>query len=165
VHFPLHPDTPIEGQSLKQMFGPGKDIDEMNRKMKALMENEGLAYNNRDMTYNSRLAQELGSWADTQLNGENIHNSIYESYFVHQKNIAEKQVLIDIAINLGFDELKIKEVLENRTFEKQVDADWSKARNMGVTGVPTFVAGGAALVGAQPYEAIVDLINNAQNQN
>ena len=133
--------------------------------MKALMENEGLAYNNRDMTYNSRLAQELGSWADTQLNGENIHNSIYESYFVHQKNIAEKQVLIDIAINLGFDELKIKEVLENRTFEKQVDADWSKARNMGVTGVPTFVAGGAALVGAQPYEAIVDLINNAQNQN
>ena len=40
VHFPLHPDTPIEGQSLKQMFGPGKDIDEMNRKMKALMEKD-----------------------------------------------------------------------------------------------------------------------------
>ena len=34
---------------------------------------------------------------------------------------------------------------------------------MGVTGVPTFLAGGAALVGAQPYEAIVDLINNARN--
>jgi predicted DsbA family dithiol-disulfide isomerase len=147
------------------MFGPGKDIDEMNRKMTALMENEGLAYNNRDMTYNSRLAQELGSWADTQLNGENIHNSIYESYFVHQKNIAEKQVLIDIATNLGFDELEIKEVLENRTFDKQVDADWSKARNMGVTGVPTFVAGGAGLVGAQPYEALVDLVKNVRSQN
>lgn len=165
MHFPLHPDTPIEGQSLKQMFGPGKDIDGMNRKMKALMDNEGLAYNDRDMTYNSRLAQELGSWADTQLNGDEIHNKVYEAYFVDQKNIGDEQVLIDIATNFGFDELKVKEVLQNRTFEKQVDADWSKARNMGVTGVPTFVAGGSGLVGAQPYEALVDLVDNVRSQN
>jgi predicted DsbA family dithiol-disulfide isomerase len=163
VHFPLHPETPTEGQSLKQMFGPGKDIDEMNRKMKSLMDNEGLAYNNRDMTYNSRLAQELGSWADTQLNGEKIHSRIYETYFLDQKNIADEQVLIDIATNLDFDKLEVKDVLENRTFEKKVDADWSKARIMGVTGVPTFVAGGVGLVGAQPYQALVDLINNVQN--
>ena len=67
--------------------------------------------------------------------------------------------------NLSFDELKVKEVLQNRTFEKQVDADWSKARNMGVTGVPTFVAGGSGLVGAQPYEALVDLVDNVRSQN
>ena len=147
------------------MFGPTKDIDQMNLKMKSLMDNEGLDYKNRHMTYNSRLAQELGSWADTQLNGEDIHNKIYESYFVHQKNIGDEQVLIDIATNLGFDELEVKEVLKNRTFEGQVDADWSKARNLGITGVPTFLAGGAGLVGAQPYQALVDLVNNARSQN
>ena len=27
VHFPLHPETPLEGQTLAEMFGPGKDID------------------------------------------------------------------------------------------------------------------------------------------
>jgi predicted DsbA family dithiol-disulfide isomerase len=39
-----------------------------------------------------------------------------------------------------------------------VDADWAKSREYGVTGVPTFVAGGHSVVGAQPYEALVQLL-------
>ena len=38
-----------------------------------------------------------------------------------------------------------------------VDADWAKSRQYGVTGVPTFVAGGYGVVGAQPYEALEQL--------
>ncbi|MCH8154165.1 MAG: heme ABC exporter ATP-binding protein CcmA [Proteobacteria bacterium] len=38
-----------------------------------------------------------------------------------------------------------------------IDADWAKSREIGVTGVPTFVAGGQGVVGAQPYEAIEKL--------
>jgi predicted DsbA family dithiol-disulfide isomerase len=33
-----------------------------------------------------------------------------------------------------------------------------KSRNYGVTGVPTFVHDGQGVVGAQPYEALVELI-------
>ena len=81
VHFPLHPETPQEGQSLAKMFGPEKDLDAMNSNMKNLMDKEGLPYKSRTMTYNSRLAQELGTWADTQSGGELIHEAIYKSYF------------------------------------------------------------------------------------
>ena len=67
VHFPLHPDTPQEGRSLEEMFaGRGYDIPKMQAQMRARMQAEGLPYGNRSMTYNSRLAQELGAWADTQ---------------------------------------------------------------------------------------------------
>ena len=42
IHFPLHPETPPEGRTLADMFGPGKDIDVMKVNMKSLMEQEGL---------------------------------------------------------------------------------------------------------------------------
>ena len=35
-----------------------------------------------------------------------------------------------------------------------VDEDWRKSHQYGVTGVPTFVASGHGVVGAQPYEAL-----------
>ena len=72
VHFPLHPDTPEEGRTLQDMFGTGpEDIQAKNTRMKGLMDTEGLPYNERSHTYNSRLAQEIGSWAETQFLTEN----------------------------------------------------------------------------------------------
>ena len=161
VHFPLHPETPLQGQSLAEMFGPGKDIAAMNQNMKSLMTQEKLPYENRTMTYNSRLAQELGSWADTQNGSGIIHEKIYQAYFVENKNIGSSDVLIDIVKQVGLNELEALKVLNERTFKQEVDKDWSKARDKGVTGVPTYVAGGAGVVGAQPYEALVELLEHA----
>jgi len=61
VHFPLHPDTPAEGRKLADLFaGRNVDLRAMYEQMKARMMAEGLPYGERTMTYNSRLAQELG---------------------------------------------------------------------------------------------------------
>ena len=81
VHFPLHPDTPQEGQSLEELF-PGRDLTPMRERMKGLMAEAGLPYGDRTHTYNSRLAQELGKWADTQEGGAAIHDLLYRAYFV-----------------------------------------------------------------------------------
>ena len=163
VHFPLHPDTPAEGQSLKELFaGRNYDIDKRQAEMRARMAAEGLPYGNRTMTYNSRLAQELGSWADTQPGGEAIHDALFRAYFVDCKNIGDKEELIGIAQSVGLDGEKAREAIEKRTFKAAVDADWAKSRDYGVTGVPTFVAGGYGVVGAQPYEALVQLVEQAR---
>jgi predicted DsbA family dithiol-disulfide isomerase len=42
-----------------------------------------------------------------------------------------------------------------------VDADWARARSIGVTGVPTYVANRMGVVGAQPYEALEALAERA----
>jgi predicted DsbA family dithiol-disulfide isomerase len=161
VHFPLHPDTPVEGRTLREMFGPDKDIDAMNANMKSLMMEEGLPYGARSNTYNSRLAQELGTWADTKEGGEAIHEKIYQAYFVDSKNIGDINLLIELSESVGLDGAEALEVLKERTFKAAVDDDWEKARNMGVSGVPTYVAGGASVVGAQPYEALEQLMEHA----
>jgi predicted DsbA family dithiol-disulfide isomerase len=126
--------------------------------MKGLMDEEGLPYGRRTHTYNSRLAQEVGKWADIQDGGEAIHDALYRAYFVDALNIGDPAVLVDVAVSVGLDGDAVREVVETRSFQAAVDADWEKSRRYGVTGVPTFVAGGYGVVGAQPYEHLAQLV-------
>ena len=59
----------------------------------------------------------------------------------------------------------MREVLEKRTFKDAVDADWTLSRQYGITGVPTFVAGRSCVVGAQPYEALEQLVRKAARED
>ena len=162
VHFPLHPDTPAQGRSLEDLFGSGPDaIAAKNAQMKQRMDAEGLPYGTRTHTYNSRLAQELGCWADTQAGGEAIHDALFKSYFVEGQNVHDETVLLDVAQSVGLPRQDAEAVLRDRTFKDAVDRDWEKSRQYGVTGVPTFVAGHKGVVGAQPYEVIERLLIEA----
>ena len=163
VHFPLHPETPGEGISLAELFaGRDIDLDAMYERMKGLMDAEGLPYGQRSHTYNSRLAQELGKWADTQPGGEAIHDALYRAYFVDGRDISDAEVLVDIAATVGLSANAARTVLEERSFQAAIDADWARSRSYGITGVPTFVAGGYGVVGAQPYEALEQLLQRAE---
>jgi len=165
VHFPLHPETPPEGQSLEDLFR-GRNVDRkaMHAQMKARMDAEGLPYGERTMTYNSRLAQELGKWADTQPGGEALHDALFRAYFVEARDISKPAVLLEIAASVGLPVDAAREVIEKRTFKDAVDADWKLSREYGITGVPTFVAGRFGVVGAQPYEALERLVGKAEEE-
>jgi predicted DsbA family dithiol-disulfide isomerase len=159
VHFPLHPETPVAGRSMAEVYA-GRNIDPeaMYARMKKLMDIEGLPYGKRTHTYNSRLAQELGKWADTQPGGAAIHDALFKAYFVEAKNIGDPDVLVAIAQSVGLPADEARAVLTERRFKDAIDADWQKSSEYGVTGVPTFVAGEYGVVGAQPYEVLEELL-------
>src|SRR5205823_6250455 len=142
--------------------GRNVDPEAMYARMKGLMDAEGLPYGRRTHTYNSRLAQELGKWADTQPGGEAIHDALFRAYFVDARNIGDVEILLDIAKQVGLSVDAAREVIEKRTFKDAVDADWKLSRDYGITGVPTFVVGRFGVVGAQPYEALVDLVKKGR---
>ena len=156
VHFPLHPETPQEGRALADLFSGRSEAELKARQdqMKGLMAEEGLPYGDRTHTYNSRLAQEIGAWADTQEGGNVMHDALYRAYFVNTKNIGDPDVLLEIVEANGLSVNEARKVLKERTFKDVVDEDWSKSRQYGVTGVPTFVAAGHGVVGAQPYDTL-----------
>ena len=160
VHFPLHPETPSEGRTLQDMFQAGPEvIAEKNARMQGMMKAEGLPYVDRTHTYNSRLAQEVGTWADTQAEGgAGIHDAFFHAYFVDKRNIGDPEVILDVVGKCGLDVEEARKVIEERTFKDAVDADWAKSGQYGVTGVPTFVAGGRGVVGAQPVEVLEQLL-------
>jgi len=122
------------------------------------MTEENLAYGNRSHTYNSRLAQELAKWGESFPEGEALNLKLFEAYFAEGRNLAEPEVLLDVAKVAGLPLETAEEVIRQRSFRDAVDIDWKRAHELGVTGVPTFVSGNRGLVGAQPYEALVQLI-------
>jgi len=165
VHFPLHPETPAEGREMAGFYAErGLDPEAMYQRMKRLMDAEGLPYGRRTHTYNSRLAQELGKWADTQPNGAALHDALYRAYFVDARNIGDPAVLLDVVTTVGLPVEDARAALDERRFKDAVDADWEKSRAYGVTGVPTFVAARQGVVGAQPYEVLVQLLDAAGAQ-
>ena len=168
VHFPLHPDTPPEGREMAGFYAErGLDPDKMYQDMKERMDAEGLPYGKRTHSYNSRLAQELGKWSETVEGGERLEREFYKAYFVDSRNIGDVDVLLDCvqAAGLSVDEARM--IIKRRTFEQAVDEDWAKSQQYGVSGVPTYVAGGYGVVGAQPYEVLEKLMQEvgAQKRN
>jgi len=145
--------------SLEELFaGRHGDRAAMQERMRGLMAQEGLPYGTRTHTYNSRLAQELGAWAATRQDGDGIHDALFQAYFVAGKNIGDIDTLVAIAEAAGLPGPAAREVLTTRCFSQAVDTDWQRSRAYGITGVPTFVANGRGVVGAQPYEVLEQLV-------
>ena len=160
--FPLHPETPAEGITLEELFkGRNFDIDAMMKKLKSVADSLGLPLGNRKRTYNSRLAQELGKWAEQEGRGEAFHMAMFRAYFVDGKNLANIGLLVEIAEGLSLDGQAARRVLEARTHKDAVDRDWQQAYARGITAVPTFMSNGMRLVGAQSYEAIEKLVRGS----
>jgi len=117
-----------------------------------------LPFGKREMTYNSRLAQELGKFAEQQGQGDAYHDAVFRAYFADGLNIGLKPTLIQLGGSIGLNPASIEEVLEERLFREAVDKDWTRSYQMGVNAVPTFLLNGMSLVGAQPYGKLVQLV-------
>jgi len=130
----------------------GPEIIARNQRMKVNMEREGLPFNaERNMSYNSRLAQELAKWADTKSKGEEVTDALFRAYFVDVRNIGKADVLAEIAEENGLPADEATDVLLSRKYKDAVDDDWRRCAAYGVNAVPTFLAGKYLMVGAQPY--------------
>jgi predicted DsbA family dithiol-disulfide isomerase len=142
----------------------GPEIIARNQRMKVNMEREGLPFNpERNMAYNSRLAQELAKWAETKGKAEEISNALFRAYFVDVKNIGKAEVLAQIAEENDLPADEATDVLLSRSFKDAVDEDWRRCAAFGVNAVPTFLAGRYLMVGAQPYEELERLIQHVMN--
>lgn len=119
----------------------------------------GLPFSTRPKTFNSRLAQELGLWAEDQDRGDQFHMAAFHAYFADGINLAKVPELLTIAQKAGLNTEKAEQVLSNRSYKKNVDLDWADSRFKGVTAVPTFIMGQHKLTGAQSYEVLEELVN------
>lgn len=68
---------------------------------------------------------------------------------------------MEVAEQAGLADDEAREALESRRFKDAVDADWQRSVGMGVTSVPTFLAGDRVVVGAQAYEVLEELVVGA----
>ena len=159
--FPLHPETPEEGQSLAELFaGRNIDLNAVRMRLKKAADDVNLPLTVRDMTYNSRKATELGKWAEEKGKGDVYHGAVFRAYFADGLNIGDLTVLKQICNRLGLNPAEAETVIGKRLYKKAVDDDWEYALKIGIMAVPSFMMNGRMIQGAQPYDVLKRLVTH-----
>jgi predicted DsbA family dithiol-disulfide isomerase len=156
--FELHPGIPLEGQAIPW---PPERLAAASSRFGQIAEAEGLPYRQRTHWYNSVPAHEAALWADAQGNGEAFRRAVYGGYFADLENIGSADVLSRIAESVGLPSDDLRDALASGRFHAEVEGQFQYAREVGITGVPAYVAGRYLMVGAQPDDVFRQLIDSA----
>jgi predicted DsbA family dithiol-disulfide isomerase len=165
VPFPLSPDTPPEGRDLSSYLrAKGIDVHAAIARLAPLMAAEGLEYPTHvegRRQYNTSRAQELALWAGEHGTPEQLdalHDRLFRAYQVENLDVGDLDVLERLATEVGLDGLAARASLERGETSDAREHAWQLARQMGVTGVPTYVVGQRGVVGAQSVEVLQQLL-------
>ncbi len=107
----------------------------------------------------SRRAHEAAKWADTQGRFDDYNAALFRAFFERGEDIGDVEVLINLAAELKLDTASLRLSLERCEHEAQVTSDERAAEELGVTGVPAFIADRrAVLFGIQTAAALAELV-------
>jgi predicted DsbA family dithiol-disulfide isomerase len=110
----------------------------------------------------SRHAHEAAKWAHAQDRFEAYNEAVFRAFFERGEDIGNIDVLAKVARDLELDESSLRVALKNKQFEPSVLADEHEAAELGVRGVPAFIANRRfALTGVQPVTALAEMVNRA----
>ena len=142
------------------------DISKTMTILKRIANRLGLPFGEPKITYNSRLAQELGKWAEFKGKGHEFHNAVFRAYFVQGHHIGKAHVLEKLAESINLNGKEIQKIIQDRAYGKAIDMDWKRSYELGLTEVPTFLFNHQVLVGAQPYETLKNFLlrNDAEKR-
>ncbi len=116
---------------------------------------EGLQVNFNPHFSSSRLALEGAKYAQEKGKFEAYNQRLFEAQFVKSMDIADLDVLTNIAEDAGLDRHDFRSAMEERRMKEAVEADLAEAKRLEVMAVPTFFIGESRIVGAQPEEAFI----------
>lgn len=96
--------------------------------------------------------------ADDQGQYWKMHDKLFTEESRWADNEEAEAVLITFAGELGLDKDTFKTCIEEKPHAEDVQAGLTEGQRLGVSGTPTFFVNGHRLVGAQPFAAFRDLI-------
>lgn len=144
--YQLNPNAP------KQMVGDavqtfakshGMSANDAKQRLKMFEQNAksvGLTYNYDiiQMT-NTFDAHRVAKYANQFGLEPKLTTRLMKAYFTDGKNVADKNTLIELSVEVGLNEEAVRKVIEENQFADQVKSEMMEARQVGVQGVPFFV--------------------------
>ena len=114
---------------------------------------------------NSFDAHRLVHWAQGQSRGMQAKEALFDAYFSKGLDIGDHQVLITLASEIGLDPNIVSDLLASDADVESVRNEQNLFRQMGVSGVPTFIAHRQiAVQGAESSEKIARFLKTAAAQ-
>ncbi len=173
--FELDPTIPPGGHDYKEYMrakfgGDDSKKNRANTMRDALIEfgeAENIPYRFDNVTRrpNSFNAHRLVHWAQGQDKAAAAKEALFTAYFRDGKDIGESDVLIDIARQIDLDPAIVTDLLATDADVDTVRAEAQAFRDMGISGVPTYIANrSVAVQGAETAEKLAKFIRHVADQ-
>lgn len=102
---------------------------------------------------------------------DSLIEKLYKAYFTDNKELADKEVLLNIAVECGLNKDEVKTLLDSDKYKDDVILDEKEASRYGIHSVPFFYVNSYGISGAQSEEYMKDTIlaalekENTKNEN
>lgn len=165
--FELNPDMPAEGKAQAQHLAENyrrseAEVAEMRERMKAVAERAGVEMRfegpegEPGMMWNTFEAHKLLRWA-LAVHGPEVQTrlseALFAAHFRDHRRIGEREVLLDIAGEQGFDRAAAAAALDEEALAIATRMEERRGLEMGINSVPSFIVDGRYLIpGAQEPE-------------
>ncbi len=170
--FQLDPTLSTEASPLKEQLTSkfGSRTEAMLRQTASTAKQEGLNFSWDDaLAVNTLEAHRLLHYAlenhgaDVQ---KDVARKLFAAYFTDGKNVGDKDVLLEIGIAAGLDEGELSDYLASDEGRDEVLAQITRAQQIGVQAVPTFVfQGKTAVQGAQPVSVFMQVLEEVRQES
>lgn len=172
--FELNPEMPEEGKSqakhLAEIYDRSpEEVAEMRARLLEVAERTGFSMDYdgegsgpEPMMWNTFEAHKLLRWALTVEGMEAqtaLSLALFRAHFQQRRKIGKREVLLDVAENLGFDRREMEEALDEEALGIAVRMEEQRAREAEINSVPSFIVNGRYLIpGAQEPEVYAETL-------
>ena len=145
----IHPETSAAGEPVDDLDYPSDTWELMMNNLRRIAAEEDIPLNEPDFITNSQdallLAESVKPAGRTKF--YRLHEALFESYFVEQKNIGDRNVLRQIAHDCGIDDAIIEDAWSNDRYRRSLLQNYNTARQHEIQSVPSFIFGEQVLTG------------------
>ena len=177
--FQLDPAVPEAGLPYRDYmaarFGSGEDADggrksrfsAMREALEAYGEAEGIPFrfSGIEVRPNTINAHRLIRWAQGQGLGLPVKEALFRAYFTDHRDIGDIATLVAIGHSAGLHRDVLEKLYASDADKDQTQREEARFRAVGISGVPTFIAGGRyAIQGAEDAETLAAFIRDAASR-
>lgn len=163
IPYELNPDTPKEGESLKNKFSQEK-LSEMKTEIERKANTVDIEIYDLEFTSNSHNAFKVSEWAKISNKFKNFHKRVYESNFREGENIYDKEVLAILGEDVGLKKQDVYNAVDSVNYEEKLKEYKKETAKKNIDTIPTFIINDEKVViGTQPldyFRKIFDKINS-----
>lgn len=169
--YELDPTIPPEGVDYKAYMSSRVSSPEGKERMATMRQAlidygnaENIPYRFDAVTHrpNSFDAHRLVRWAQGQGKGSAAKEALFRAYFNEARDVGDHGVLVEIARSIDLDPDIVADLLATGADTEAVRAEAESFRQMGISGVPTYIANRrVAVQGAESAEKLAKFIRHA----
>ncbi|KJK03262.1 DSBA oxidoreductase [Pseudomonas sp. 21] len=155
--FELNADMPAEGEDLvehlQRKYGSSaEDIARNQEHLRSMGEDVGVHFDlkKRDRIYNTFDAHRLLHWAAESHRDVALKQALLHAYFGEGRDPSDPEVLLEVAVSVGLDAVRAREILDSDAYADEVVAEEDFYTSHGIRAVPAVILNGRQLIsGAQ----------------